>query len=75
MTLTSPAYKPHAEKWLAGIQEIVDPKKGLGTVRAPVDTIREITRTVHARCPMHGTIAKLGPVVDTLVVNGIEVPL
>ncbi len=45
------------------------------TSSAPVDTIREVTRTVHARCPMHATIAKLGPVVDKLVVNGIEVPL
>lgn len=32
--LTSSAFKPYAEKWLAGIYEITDPKKGLGTVRA-----------------------------------------
>ena len=34
MTLISPAFKPHVEKWLAGIQEITDPTKCLGTVRA-----------------------------------------
>ena len=177
MSLPSSAFKPYAEKWLAGIQEITDPKKGLGTVRAdsklvgdqlqearardytlvcdepaslggtdqgpnpleffvsavgfcenvtfarfaalrglafdsletsvrghwdrrgqgewegvepafkdfvvetritsnePLEKIREITRTVHARCPMHASIAKIGPVVDKLVVNGTEVPL
>jgi uncharacterized OsmC-like protein len=32
--LISSAFKPHVEKWLAGIQEITDPMKGLGTVRA-----------------------------------------
>ena len=34
MPLISPAFKPYVEKWLAGIQEITDPMKGLGTVRA-----------------------------------------
>jgi len=34
MPLPSPAFKPYIEKWLAGIQEITDPAKGLGTVRA-----------------------------------------
>ena len=34
MPLPSPAFKPYVEKWLAGIQEITDPAKGLGTVRA-----------------------------------------
>ena len=34
MPLTSSAFKPYVEKWLAGIQEITDPMKGLGTVRA-----------------------------------------
>ncbi len=34
MPLPSPAFKPYVEKWLAGIQEITDPTKGLGTVRA-----------------------------------------
>jgi uncharacterized OsmC-like protein len=34
MPLISSAFKPYAEKWLAGIQEISDPMKGLGTVRA-----------------------------------------
>jgi len=177
MSLPSSAFKPYAEKWLAGIQEITDPKKGLGTVRAdsklvgdqlqearardytlvcdepaslggtdqgpnpleffvsavgfcenvtfarfaalrglafdsletsvrghwdrrgqgewegvepafkdfvvetritsnaPLEKIREITRTVHARCPMHASITKIGPVVDKLFVNGTEVPL
>ena len=32
--LMSSAFKPYAEKWLAGIREIADPMKGLGTVRA-----------------------------------------
>ena len=34
MPLVSSAFKPHVEKWLSGIQEITDPTKGLGTVRA-----------------------------------------
>ena len=34
LPLISSAFKPYAEKWLAGIQEIKDPMKGLGTVRA-----------------------------------------
>jgi len=34
MSLPSPAFKPYVEKWLSGIQEITDPSKGLGTVRA-----------------------------------------
>lgn len=34
MPLMSSAFKPYAEKWLAGIREIADPMKGLGTVRA-----------------------------------------
>lgn len=177
MALPSPAFKPYVEKWLAGIQEITDPMKGLGTVRAdsklvgdqlqeakvrdyklvcdepaslggsdkgpnpleffvsaigfcenvtfarfaalrelefdsletsvrghwdrrgqgewegiepafkdfvvetrvtssaPLEKIREIARTTHGRCPMHASIAKMGPVVDKLFVNGIEVPL
>jgi putative redox protein len=32
--LQSSAFRPYVEKWLAGIQEITDPMKGLGTVRA-----------------------------------------
>jgi putative redox protein len=32
--LISSSFKPFVEKWLAGIQEITDPMKGLGTVRA-----------------------------------------
>lgn len=177
MPLTSSAFKPYVEKWLAGIQEITDPMKGLGTTRADsklvgdqlqeakvrdytlvcdepsslggsdkgpnpleffvsavgfcenvtfarfaalrglefdaletsvrghwdrrgqgewegiepafkdfvvetritssasLEKIREIARTTHARCPMHASIAKIGPVVDKLVVNGTEVPL
>ena len=34
MTFISSAFKPHIEKWLAGIQDITDPMKGLETVRA-----------------------------------------
>jgi len=34
MPLISSGFKPHVEKWLAGIREITDPMKGLGTVRA-----------------------------------------
>ena len=34
MTLISSHFKPYAEKWLAEIQEITDPTKALGTVRA-----------------------------------------
>jgi len=170
-------FKPYVEKWLAGIQGITDPKKGLGTVRAdsklvgdqlqearmrdytlvcdepstlggtdkgpnpleffasavgfcenvtlarwatlrglefdsletsvighwdrrgqgdwegveptfkdfivetriassaPLDKIREVVSTTHMRCPMHATILKIGPVVDRLFVNGVEVPL
>jgi putative redox protein len=34
MALVSSAFKPYVEKWLAGIQEIKDPLKGIGTVRA-----------------------------------------
>ncbi len=34
MPLLSSDFKPHVEKWLSGIQEIIDPTKGLGTVRA-----------------------------------------
>jgi putative redox protein len=177
MALVSSGFKPHAEKWLAGIEEIEDPMKGLGTVRADsklvgdqlqeakmrgyalvcdepsslggtdkgpnpleffvasvgfcenvtfarwaalrgldfdsletsvrghwdrrgqgeshgidpsfkdfvvetrvssraaLDKIREVTRATHARCPMHATLKKIGPVVDKLFVNGIEVQL
>jgi putative redox protein len=177
MTLVSSAFKPYVEKWLAGIQEITDPMKGLGTVRAdsklvsdqlqearmrdytlvcdepsslggsdkgpnpleffmsavgfcenvtfarfaalrglefdsletsvrghwdrrgqgelvgiepafkdfvvetrivsnaPIEKIREIARTTHARCPMHASITKIGPVVDKLFVNGTEVTM
>jgi uncharacterized OsmC-like protein len=173
----SSAFKPYVEKWLAGIDEITDPMKGLGTVRAdsklvgdqlqearvrdytlvcdepsslggsdkgpnpleffmsavgfcenvtfarfaalrglefdslgtsvrghwdrrgqgesagtepafkdfvvetritsnaPLEKICEIARTTHARCPMHASITKIGPVVDKLFVNGTEVTL
>lgn len=30
---------------------------------------------MHARCPMHTSIAKIGPIVDKLIVNGTEVSL
>lgn len=38
-----------------------------------VETIREVTRMGHRKCPMHASIQKIGPVVDKLFVNGIEV--
>jgi uncharacterized OsmC-like protein len=177
MPSLSPMFKPYAEKWLAGVQEITDPMKGLGTVRADskligdqlqeakmrgyalvcdepaslggsdkgpnpleffvsavgfcenvtfarwaalkgldfdsletsvrghwdrrgqgewegvdpafkdfvvetrvtstatLEKIREVARTTHARCPMHASLSKIGPVVDKLFVNGNEVPL
>jgi uncharacterized OsmC-like protein len=177
MPLVSAAFKPYVEKWLAGIHEITDPMKGLGTARAdsklvgdqlqearmrdytllcdepsslggsdkgpnpleffmaavgfcenvtfarfaalrglefdsldtsvrghwdrrgqgesvevepafkdfvvetriasnaPLEKIREITKTTHVRCPMHASITKIGPVVDKLFVNGTEVTL
>jgi len=34
MPPVSSAFEPYVEKWLASIQEIVDPAKGVGTVRA-----------------------------------------
>jgi putative redox protein len=177
MSLISSTFKPYIEKWLAGIQEIADPMKGLGTVRAdsklvgdqlqeakmrdytlvcdepasmggsdkgpnpleffmsavgfcenvtlarwaallglefdsletsvrghwdrrgqgewegiepafedfvvetriassaPLEKIRELVRTTHVRCPMHASIARIGPVVDKLFVNGTEILL
>ena len=177
MSLVSPNFRPYVEKWLSGIQEITDPMKGLGTVRAdaklvgdqrqearardytlacdepaslggtdagpnplevfmaavgfcenvtfarfaalrgldfdsletsvrghwdrrgqgewegvepafrdfvvetriasdaPLETIRQVARTAHVRCPMHASIRKIGPVVDKLFVNGAEIPL
>lgn len=42
---------------------------------APVERIREITRVVHLRCPMHASIAKMAAVVDKLYVNGAEVAM
>jgi uncharacterized OsmC-like protein len=177
MVFPSSAFKPYVERWLAGIQEITEPTKGVGTVRAdsklvgdqlqeatmrsytltcdepsslggsdkgpnpleffmsavgfcenvtfarfaalkglefdsletsvrghwdrrgqgewegvepafqdfvvetrisssaPVEKIREITKMVHYRCPMHSSISKMGKVVDRLYVNGTEVSL
>lgn len=40
-----------------------------------VDKIRKVVTIVHKRCPMHSSIAKMGHVVDKLLVNGVEVPL
>jgi uncharacterized OsmC-like protein len=34
MPLPSPAFKPYVEKWLAEIQKITNPTRGMGTVRA-----------------------------------------
>jgi len=175
--MPSPNFKPYVEKWLSGIQEIADPMKGLGTVRAdaklvgdqrqeaksrdfrvtcdepaalggtdagpnpleffmsaigfcenvtfarfaalrglefdsletsvrghwdrrgqgewegvepafkdfvvetriassaPLEKVLDVVHTTHMRCPMHASISKIGPVVDKLFVNGIEVAL
>ncbi len=177
MPLPSSAFKPYVEKWLAGIREITDATRGLGTVRADsilvgdqlqkarvrdyelvcdepaslggsdkgpnpleffmaavgfcenvtlarfaalsglkfesletsvrghwdrrgqgelegvepafkdfvvetriasdasYDELRELVRTAHARCPMHASLRRVGPIVDRLFVNGTEVPL
>jgi putative redox protein len=40
-----------------------------------VEKIKRVTEMVHKRCPMHSTIARVGKVVDRLLVNGVEVPL
>jgi len=40
-----------------------------------VEKIKRVTEIVHKRCPMHSTIARVGKVVDRLLVNGVEVPL
>ena len=41
MPLISSAFKPYVEKWLAGIQEITDPMKDLGTIRADSKLVRD----------------------------------
>ncbi len=58
----SSAFEPCVGKWLAGIQEITDPKKGLGTVRADAKLVGD--QLQEAR--MHDY---------RLFVNGSEVPL
>jgi len=44
------------------------------TSKDSVEKIRKVIAIVHKRCPMHSTIAKIGNVIDKLVVNGEEVP-
>ncbi|HUK49998.1 MAG TPA: OsmC family protein [Terriglobales bacterium] len=41
MGLISNNFKSYAEKWLAGIREITDPAKGLGTVRADAKLVAD----------------------------------
>ncbi len=45
----TPAFKPYVEKWLAGIQEITDPMKGLGTVRADSKLVGDQLQEAKAR--------------------------
>jgi uncharacterized OsmC-like protein len=49
MPLVSSAFKPYAEKWLAGIQEITDPMKGLGTARADSKLVGDQFQEARAR--------------------------
>jgi len=49
VTLISAAFKPFVEKWLAGIQEISDPSKGLGTVRADSKLVGDQMQEARAR--------------------------
>ena len=47
--MVSSEFKPYVEKWLAGIQEITDPMKGLGTVRADSKLIGDQLQEVKMR--------------------------
>jgi uncharacterized OsmC-like protein len=49
MPMISSAFKPYVEKWLAGIQEITDPMKGLGTVRADSRMVGDQLQEARAR--------------------------
>jgi len=49
MPLISPNFKPYVEKWLSGIQEITDPMKGLGTVRADAKLVGDQRQEARSR--------------------------
>jgi uncharacterized OsmC-like protein len=49
MPLISPSFKPFVEKWLSGIQEISDPMKGLGTVRADAKLVGDQRQEVRIK--------------------------
>ena len=49
MPQSSPNLKPYVEKWLAGIQEIEDPSKGLGTVRADATLVGDQRQEVRLK--------------------------
>lgn len=49
MPLISPNFKPYVEKWLSGIQEITDPMKGLGTVKAYAKLVADQCQEARAR--------------------------
>ena len=47
--MISPNFKPYVEKWLAGIQEITEPLKGAGTVRADAKLVGDQRQEVRVR--------------------------
>ena len=49
MPVLSDSFKPQVQKWLAGIQEIADPTKGLGTVRADSKLVGDQLQEAKAR--------------------------
>jgi uncharacterized OsmC-like protein len=49
MPLISSDFKPYVEKWLSGIQEISDPMKGLGTVRADAKLVGDQLQEVRSK--------------------------
>lgn len=52
MPVVSSTFKPYAEQWLKSLREIVDPKQGIGTVRADAlligDQASEVQRGPHS---------------------------
>src|SRR5271157_5268503 len=49
MLLISSNFKPYVEKWLAAIQEITEPMKGLGTVRADAKLVGDQRQEVRIK--------------------------
>lgn len=47
--MISSTFKPYVEKWLAGIQEITEPSKGLGTVRADAKLVGDQRQEVRIK--------------------------